>query len=563
MNPYLKRMLTYSKRYWKQLLFSGITSTLFGIFAAAPSYVIQHVIDVVIVQKHTHLLLPFVFLFIGLFVCKAIFMYLSGYYMDWVGNKVVNDLRRDLLQKIIYFPLSFYKKKTTGELLAHFLSDIALVQHASSRSVRLGIRSFFEAIALLIVAFMQNWKLTMLMLLIGPVIAVTIKRMGTFMRSTTRFTQAELGKVSSILQEMFIGIREIKSCNTEAEEVNRFTSYLNNYFSSIIKNVHIVALAPAAIEILAMGSIGIVFYAAVLQVINGTITPGQLGSFFAAILLAYQPIKRLINVYAEVQSGIAASGRIFDVMDSEYPDPTLRTDNYNRFSHAITFSNVAFRYDDHNTVLDNISFSIHKGESVGIMGPSGSGKSTLCDLLLGFISPTSGTISLDGHNIATLAESTIRHQFGYVSQHPFLFNDTIYANVAYGKTNATEDEIIEACRGAHAHDFISRLPKGYQTLVGENGTLLSGGQKQRLTIARALLRKPPILLFDEATSALDRNSENMIHQALEEISTQKTVIVISHRLSFLDKMDRIFSINDTHLQEITKNTLPTEHSRQL
>lgn len=551
----LTRLLTYTKRYWKLLLFSGVASTLYGIFSAAPSYFIQHVIDAAILTNRSNLLFPFVLCFIGLFIIKGIFMFISGYYMDWVGNRVVNDLRIDLFAKIIHLPISFFQQKTTGELMSHFLNDITLIQNAASAAVRNGLRSLFEALFLFSVAFLQNWPLALLLLLVGPFIGIAMRKMGTFMRSSSQFSQQQMGNVSSILQEQFIGIREIKSFNSEETEIRRFSMYINHYFTSIMKNVRMIALAPACIEIISMSGTALVFYAAVKQVMSGVITPGQLASFFAAILLAYQPLKRLINVYADMQTGLTAARRIFALMDQAIPLKQMRHHTLSSFNNAIQFQEVSFAYTTENPIFSQVTLTISKGESIGLLGPSGFGKSTFCDLLLGFITPTKGTIYIDNHDITSVSFTSLRNNIGYVSQQTFLFNDTIYANIAYGKPSASNHEVIATCKAAHAHDFIETLPNGYQTLVGENGILLSGGQKQRLTIARALLKKPAILIFDEATSALDAKSETIIQQALEEIRRYTTVIIISHRLSLIEKMDRIFTIQNQSIVELSKQSL--------
>ncbi|HBS47712.1 TPA: ABC transporter ATP-binding protein [Candidatus Dependentiae bacterium] len=555
----LKRIFSYTKKYWKRLVLSIIAATAYGIISAAPTYLIKFLVDKVFVERLTYLLIPFVIIMISLFLVKGLFMYLSNYYMNWVGSKVVNDIRLDLFKKIIYYPTSFYQEKTTGDLMSHFLSDITMIQNASSSAIKNGVRSFFEAIFLLLVAVYQTPKLACVILILGPVIAFIIKRMGTNMRETARRSQNSMGSISSILQEMFIGIREIKSFNAENSTTSKFAGYLHNYFSSIMKNVQAISITPALIEIIAMSSFGIIFYVAALQVLSGSITPGQLTSFFAAMLFAYQPLKRLINVYTDVQSGIASANRVFEVMDKTYP--TQKTGNIiiNNFSNALTFENVSFEYNKNQPVLKNISIKLNKGETIGMVGPSGSGKSTFCDLLLGFIEPSNGAIKIDGIDLRTISTESLRSQIGYVGQKTFLFNDTIFANISYAKPNATMEEVEAASKAAFAHEFIENLPNGYQTIVGENGTLLSGGQKQRLTIARALLKNPDILIFDEATSALDTKSEEMIRLALEEISKTKTVIMISHRMSLIEKMDRILMIQNGEVIEMTKNVMPKEN----
>lgn len=561
----LKRILNYTKNYWRYLLISIITASFYGLFSAAPTYILKNAVDDIFIKKLNNLLIPFIIGFISLFALKGLFMYLSNYYMNWVGNKVINDIRFDLFKKVIHFPISFFQEKTTGQLMSHFLNDIQMIQNASSSGIKNGVRSFFEAIFLLGVAFTQNWKLALLMILVGPVIGFSIKRMGSAVKQASLTIQKNIGNISNMLQEIFVGIREVKAFNGEKIECDRFTDKLKNVFGSIMQNVHIESFGPAFIETIAMLGSGVVFYIAAHQIMNHTITAGQLTAFFASILLAYQPLKRLINVYAEVQYGLAAAERIFDLMDKIYP-AMIRNNSTNILTkpiNTITFSNVNFSYDNQIEVLKNINLTINSGESIGIMGQSGSGKSTFCDLLLSFISPISGKIFIDNNDIETLSFEEIRNKIGYVGQRTFLFNDTIAANVSYSQNDKSLDDIINSCKTAHADEFIQKLPEKYNTIVGENGCKLSGGQKQRLTIARALLKSPEILIFDEATSALDQESENLIRLAIEEISKEKTIIVISHRLSFIEKMDRIFMVQDKNIVEISKENLKKEISKSL
>ena len=444
--------------------------------------------------------------------------------------------------------------------MSHFLNDIQMIQNASSSAIKNGVRSFFEAVFLLGIAFTQNWKLALLMMIVGPIIGVTIKKMGVAIKSASVSIQKNIGSISSVLQEVFVGIREVKAFNGEKIEIKRFCKNLTECFSSIMRNVQIESLAPAFIETIAMFGGGLVFYIAAHQIMDGTITAGQLTAFFAATLLSYQPLKRLITVYSEIQYGLAAADRIFELMDTVYPaiqkeDVQIQPQIISKQPCEIRFENVCFSYNSDVHVLQNINLTLKPNESIGIIGPSGSGKSTLCDLLLGFITPTCGQIYINDKDITKIPLHHLRDKIGYVGQQTFLFNDSVYANVTYSQQNKTEFDVEKACKDARADEFIQKLPNKYQTNVGENGNKLSGGQKQRLTIARAILKNPQILIFDEATSSLDQESENMIRLTLEEVCKGKTIIVISHRLSFIEKMDKIFVVQNKQIKEISKNML--------
>lgn len=536
------------------LLLSIAAASVYGIVAAVPTWVIKHTVDEIFINRYSHLILPFLGLFVLFFVLKGIFMYLTAYTMHWVGNRVINDIRRDLFSTMIQFPLSFYRKHSTGELMSLYINDIQMIQNASSAAVKNGIRSLFEASFLIVFAFVQNWKLALLLLVVGPAIGITIKKMGRAIKKASTSIQHDMASMSSMLQEIFVGIREIKAFNAEKFEVIRFDHKLKNCFKSIMANVKADSLLPALVEIIAMIGGSGVFYLATHQVLAGSITPGQLTSFIAAVLMAYQPLKRLVSSYSEVQYGLAAADKVFAMMDQKF-QLDVGTFSLSSFGSSINLQNVSFSYDGKKNVLNNISLTIPKGACIGIMGASGGGKSTLCDLLLGFIQPTQGTILIDGHNLASVSPKSLRQKIGYVGQRTFLFNDTVKSNISYAMGEVHDAQIIRACKMAHAHEFIENLPKKYNSLVGENGGNISGGQKQRLTIARALLKDPEILIFDEVTSALDQASEEMIQLALRELRGNKTLIIVSHRPALLESVDTLLCLENGSIVPVSKDHL--------
>lgn len=556
----IKRILHYAKPYKKTLLISIVSAVLFGIVSAVPTYVLKFTIDDIFIKQYHHLIVPFICIFMIVFALKGLFMYLSSYYMNWVNNKVINDIRHDLLSRIIYFPTSFFQQNTTGKLMSHFLNDVQMIQMAATATIRDGVRSFFEAIALVGFALFQNIKLGLLMIIVGPLLGIIVKKMGKARKNASSAIQMQLGQTSSLLQEIFVGVREIKAFNAEQAETSRFKNYLATCLAAMMRNTHIECLLPALTEALSMVACGSIFYIAAHQVIDGTITAGQLVSFVGAVLLSYQPLKKIFSVYSEVQYGLAAAERIFGMMDQVYPSLQNRTQALPDFKNSITFNNVSFAYNDETIVFKDIHLTISKGEAIGLVGPSGTGKSTLCDLLLGFIVPTKGHLLIDGIDINSITLEALRNQIGYVSQRTFLFNDTIWHNVGYANNAATKETIVKACKAAHAHEFIMKLPQGYDTIVGENGSMLSGGQKQRLTIARALLKDPAIIILDEATSALDEESEHMIKLTMKELKGKKTLIIISHRPTMLQHADRVIAIEDRNVHEVSKELSTHNHT---
>ncbi len=545
----LKRVLVYTKPYWKTLVFSLVAASLYGIVSAVPTYVLKHTIDDVFIKRYSHLIIPFILAFVVVFLLKGILMYVSSYTMHWVNNKVINDIRTDLFSKVIHFPMSFYQGQGTGQLMSHFLNDVQMIQQAAGATIRDGIRGFFEATFLACFAIYQNTTLGLLLLIVGPFVGYTIKKLGRARKNASVSIQSQLGLISSMLQETFVGVREIKAFNAENTERERFRSLLNRCFGAIMLNIHIECLLPALVEAIAIIGCGSIFYVAAHQVLDGTITAGQLTAFVAAVLLAYQPLKKIVNVYSEIQYGLAAAERVFGILDKVFPATQNRVLTLGNFNNHIVFANASFGYTK-TPVFTSMNLTIQKGQTVGIVGPSGCGKSTFCDLLLGFINPTAGSILIDGKDITKISLASLRQHIGYVGQRTFLFNDTILRNVAYAKQDADYEAIVKACKTAHADEFIRALPDGYNTTVGENGTLLSGGQKQRITIARALLKDPDLLIFDEATSALDKDSEDVILLAIEEIKRNKTVIIVSHKLSMLKNTDAILLINNQTIQEV-------------
>lgn len=538
----LQRLWSYTRLYWKMLALSLVCAALFGIVAAGPTYLLKQVVDEVFMFKQHHLIVPMSFALIAIFACKGLFSFLTSYCMHWVGHRVVNDIRSDLLVSVIYSPLSYFQQITTGQLMSRFLNDVQMMQVVASTTIKNGVRSLFETIFLVTFAFLQNWQLALLMLVVGPIMGIIIKKMGTAIKRASHKIQQEVGNLSDQLQETFSGIREVKAFNAERYHIERFDHQLLRFFKATMKFVTAEALLPALIEVVTMGGAALAFYVAAHQVISGKITPGQLTSFIAAALLAYSPMKRLINVYGEIQYALAAADRVFALMDMHAIRPAT-TDEKIGFDHAITLQNMSFTYDVERPLLVNTSLVIGKGERMGIVGASGSGKSTVIDLLLGFIEPQAGTIMIDGVVLTPEIAASWRQRVGYVGQRPFLFHDTIRNNITYGRKHLDDKQVWRALEQADAAEFVAALPAGIDTILGENGNGLSGGQRQRLTIARALIARPELLIFDEATASLDAASEEEIKKRLELLPHDVTLLIVTHRASLLGIVDRIAMVD--------------------
>lgn len=548
----LKRLWTYTQAYWKMLAASLTSAALFGLIAAGPTYVLKRVVDDVFIFKHHHLIIPMALGLVAIFAFKGLFSFLTSYCMHWVGHRVVNDIRSDLFVHVMRYPLSYFQETSTGQLMSHFLNDVQMMQVAASNAIKNGVRSLFETIFLVTFAFVQNWQLALLMLVVGPAMAIIIKKMGTAIKRSSHKIQQEVGSLSDQLQETFSGIREVKAFNAEHYHIQRLNDQLSRFFKATMRYVKAEALLPSLIEVVTMGGAALAFYVAAHQALSGAITPGQLTSFIAAALLAYAPMKRLINVYGEIQYALAAADRVFSLMDRVVP--AQREAGYDvQFKHDIVLDGVSFHYDKERPVLGNIHLKLRKGERVGIVGPSGSGKSTLVDLLLGFITPDSGHILIDGMRLTPASAAAWRRHVGYVGQRPFLFSDTVKNNISYGRVSLDQARIQAALVAADAATFVQALPLQEETVLGENGNGLSGGQRQRLTIARALAGEPQLLIFDEATASLDAASEEEIKKTLQNLPLHVTVIIVTHRASLLHAVDRILLVNNHTVQPVNRD----------
>ncbi len=533
---------------------SLVSAAIYGLVAAAPTYLLKRTVDDIFVPGNQHLIVPMALALVALFAAKGICSFVTAYSMHWVGYRVVNAMRSDLFASIMRYPLSAFKEFSTGRLMSYFLSDIQMIQNVASSAIKNGIRSLFETLFLVAFAFMQNWKLALMMVIVGPVMGYIVKRMGKTIKKSARRIQEEVASMSQQLQETFTGIREVKTFNAEGYHIERFKNQLGILFKTFMKFVTAEALLPALIELVTMGGAALAFYVAAMQVVQGQITPGQLTSFVAAALLAYAPMKRLINVYGEIQAALAAANRVFTLIDRVEPAHVEGLVARLPFNREIRFQDVTFAYEEGRPVFTGANFSIKKGERVGIIGPSGAGKSTIIDLILGFITPTQGVVAVDAEKLMAHNSAAWREDVGCVAQRSFLFNATVGSNVAYGRDAVTNERVNEVLRAADARSFVDNLPHGIETVLGENGNLLSGGQRQRITIARALAGLPGLVIFDEATAALDYESEEEIKKSLRNFARDVTVIVVTHRASLLESVDRVLLVANRMVTEVDKNS---------
>jgi subfamily B ATP-binding cassette protein MsbA len=469
-------------------------------------------------------------------ILRGFFSYLNAYSMSWVSLRVLNDIRSKLFASIIGQSQGFFDKAQTGRLMSRILSDTGVAQSTLSQ---LSVNLFKQPIALLagVGAVMWiDWKFSLVALVLFPICIVPVAMFGRKIRKAGRAEQELAGEMNVILQESFSGIRVIKSFAREKFMTDAFDRAAMNQFRNSMRVQKNTEITTPLVEVVAALGVGL----ALFYVFYAELSAAKFLALMAGIFLLYEPVKALSRIHLQLQRCLAATTNIFALMRepraiTDAPDATVLTSCRGE----IEFDRVAFSYGPEITALEDVSLRIAPGQRVALVGASGAGKSTMLSLILRFYDPQSGTIRLDGRDLRSLTHDSLREHIGIVTQDTFLFHDTIYNNILFGRPDATKTEIEEAARQAFAHDFILAQPEGYQSVVGDKGCKLSGGQQQRLSIARALLKNAPVLLLDEATSALDSESERMIQTALEKLATGKTVVAIAHRLSTVLSSDLI------------------------
>ncbi|MGD0076829.1 MAG: ABC transporter transmembrane domain-containing protein [Candidatus Binataceae bacterium] len=474
-----------------------------------------------------------------IFLIRAGTDFASDYLTAYLGQKVVLDLRSELNERLQRLPLSFFNRTPSATLVSRVINDVGLLSIAATDGIFSIVGDGTSLIAVIAAAFYIDWALALIAFVVFPAAVLPIMRFSKQMRKMTRSAQKQLGGLSALLQETIQGNRVVKAFGMEDYERRRFNAELRRLFRIYMRVARIKAFTTPMIEAMAACAVVAVIYFGAESVISGRRTVGSFGAFFVAMLLIYEPFKRLTRTNNTIQQGVAAADRVFEVIDqptdvAEASDPLVLAPG----RHSIRFEGVGFRYGD-DWVLRDINLEIGAGEVVALVGMSGGGKSTMADLIPRFYDPQQGRITIGGIDIRRFSLSSLRSQIGLVTQHTFLFNDTVRANIAYGSIEKSLDEVVAAAKLANAHDFISRLPQGYETMVGELGVRLSGGERQRLAIARALLKNAPILILDEATSSLDSEAERLVQQALEHLIENRTTLVIAHRLSTIRRAGRI------------------------
>ena len=551
----LKRSLGYFMRYKKRVVLAIIGMVVVAPCSAASAWLVKKAVDDVLIRKDINALKFVTLAIVVLMTAKGIFRFMQNYYMNTAGMYAVNDLRNDIYRKVVYLPMNYFNESQVGMLMSRVLNDVGLIR-GSLPSMVMMTREFFSVIGLGFYVFYLDWKLAFWGTIVLPAALYPFLYYSKKMRKLGRRSQGFVADVSVILQEGLSGIRIVKGFAKEPQEAQRFIDQCGKLVNNSSKQILASEQSSRVMETIGSFAAGLVLWYGGSRVIAGDLTTGSLLSFLTALALLYDPIKRINSANIDIQMALTGAERVFDIIDmadaiAERGGTTLVDKDFK----DLRFEHVQFTYAGGNRpALDDINLEVRQGERVAIVGSSGSGKTTLANMVPRFFDPQGGRILLNGRPLTDYALPSLRRSMGLVSQDAFLFNATAAENIAYGAVNGyTQEEVEAAAKAAYAHDFIMELPDGYNTIVGERGVKLSGGQKQRLTIARAILKNPQLLILDEATSALDTESERIVQLALENLMEHRTSIVIAHRLSTILNAHLIVVMSEGKIVDMGKH----------
>lgn len=555
MNTY-RRLLAYVRPYRNRFILSIVCGLLVSATTTLSALLVKPILDDIFVARDAGKLYFFPLLIIVLYATRGLLHYGHAYLMRYIGQGVIRDIRNQLFAHLLHMPLAYFHRHHTGTLMSRLTNDITFMQRAVSSSVNDVLRQGLTMLGLIGVAFYRDWFLATFAVLILPLASIPIVFLGRKLRRLNRRAQAQMGVLSTLLKEVLSGIKVVKAFGRESYEQQRFQQRNAAFYDVTMRAVKTDEIGSPIMEMLAALGVALVVFYGGRQVVRGASTPGTFFSFLTAVLWLYEPMRKLSNLNSTLQGGLAAADRVFDVLDQRHDPPT--SDGQTELPslrHRLLIRNVSMRYTPHTPfVLQNVNLQVEAGEVVALVGFSGAGKTSLVDLLPRFYDPQQGAILIDDVDIRQVSLASLRAQIGVVSQDIVLFDDTLRQNILYGNPQATEAQMIQAARAAYAHDFISRTPLGYDTVIGERGVRLSGGEKQRLAIARALLKNSPILILDEATSALDSESEQMVQYALDNLMKDRTTFVIAHRLSTVRHADKIVVLHQGKVVETGRHS---------
>lgn len=534
-----RRLLAYIKPYWRVVLISILAMAAAAPLGAAMFGLLKPLLDEGLIARSSEAMWRVPLLMVLAATGKGVADYIANVSSQWVANKSIEDLRRAVFEHQMLLPVSSHQAQTSGRMLSRITYDIPQVGSALSSAWIVVIQDTLTIIALLALLLWTSWSLTLVIVAIAPLVAWIIQTASRGLRQSNRAMQQSMGDMTSSVEESLAGLREIKIFGTHAHESSRFGTIARKLRQETMRSVRLSAINVPLVQIVATAAVAFVIYIATGLSHDDALTPGGFVAYVGWMAALFEPIRRLTNVNGTIQKGLAGAQSIFELLDMP-PEVDEGTQTVTRAQGNIRFESVRFSYPAQDRpALDDITLDIHAGETVAFVGASGSGKTTLVSLLARFFDPQSGRIVIDGVPIDGMPLTDLRAQLALVGQHAVLFDDSVSANIAYGKPDTPHPHIVQAAEHAHALEFIRALPQGFDTRIGSNGNQLSGGQRQRVAIARAFLKNAPILLLDEATSALDNESERVVREALVELRRNRTVLVIAHRLTTIRDAHRI------------------------
>ena len=545
-----RRLISYSLSHWPYLLVAIIGMVLAAVTQPLFAWILGPLLDKAILQHDPDVIAWLPIGILGIFLLRGIAMFLSSYYMGLVGRVVIKTLRNEIFTKMLYLPIHFFEKRSSGKLLAYINHYTEQIANTSVRGLTSLIQDSVTIIGLVALMFYQNWMLTLSILIVFPIISLIILYVSKRIRHLSHHEQSSVGTITHIANEMVQGYKTIRIFNGNQYEAKRFNIANEKNVEWQMKRLVTELLSTPLIQFIVAIALATMIYIATLPSTLETLSPGSFMSFIMSMVMLFSPLKNLTRLNAELQAAIAAGESIFDLLDRSV-EADIGSGSLKNCQGKVTFNDVSFSYKSTDKwVLKNINVVVQPRETIAIVGKSGSGKTTLVHLLPRFYDVQLGEILIDDMKLSDIKLHNLREQIAYVSQDIVLFNDTIRNNIAYGDMQTLPMEKIRAAaEAAYALEFIEKMPQGFDTVIGDNGMLLSGGQKQRLAIARAILSPAPILILDEATSALDSESERYIQIALDKLLENRTTFVIAHRLSTIENADRIFVMEDGEIVE--------------
>jgi subfamily B ATP-binding cassette protein MsbA len=537
----IRHLAAYARPYLIKIVLGLGCMVVVAATTAATAKLIKPIINDIFLGKQAALLWPVTGAVFGVFLLKGLFTYLESSTMAFVGHRIIADIQNDLFKRIIQADLKFFQQMQTGDLVSRFMSDVSRLNNAVTGTLTSLGKDVLTLIFFIYVMFSEDWQLACVVFFVFPVAIMPVITIGRKMRKASTRVQEQTADLTVMLTQAFQGIRLIKSYCMEAYENHRMQEVIETVFKRSLKGARTKSMTHPIMEFLGGVAIATVILYGGSQVIQGTQTPGAFFAFITALIMSYEPLKRIANLNANLQEQLAAADRVFSLLQYENAIQELRDAAPLLITKGeVSFQDVSFHYQAQEPILKTITLTLKAGQRAALVGPSGGGKSTLMNLIPRFFDPTEGCILIDGQDIKRGTLTSLRQNIALVSQEIILFDDTIAANIGFGKPGATLEEIKTAAKAAAADRFIEALPEGYDTLVGEQGLRLSGGQRQRLSIARAFLKNAPILLMDEPTSALDSESEQKVQQALTQLMKGRTTLIIAHRLATVRDADVIY-----------------------